>query len=186
MLRKIAKMGADTLSKPAEPVREPTAPEIRALAQDMIETCEDIGAGGIAATQVYAPLRLFVYRVRADLIPEGATLKPRSWTVVVNPEIIPQSSEKKVFMERCLSLPGLCGPVPRYTHVLCRGTTLEGEPLEIDARAKESMILQHEYDHLDGILYPMRMDDISKLAFVDECFGAPAYPLPISLEDYMV
>ena len=72
------------------------------------------------------------------------------------------------------------------THVLCRGVDLDGEPLEIEAKAKESMILQHERDHLDGILYPMRMADISKLAFVDECFGAPAYPLPIRPEDYMV
>ena len=186
MLRKIAKMGAEVLSKPADPVTDPTASTIRDLAQDMIETCENIGAGGIAAPQVYEPLRLFVYRVRADLIPEGGTLKSRPWTVVINPEITPMKPDKKVFVERCLSLPGLCGPVLRYTHVRVRGVGLDGERIEIDGRATESRILQHEIDHLDGVLYPMRMDNISKLAFVDERYGPAPYPIPISLEDYLV
>ena len=186
MLLKIARMGAEVLARPSKPVIDATAPEIRQLAHDMIRTCESVGGAGLAAPQVYHPLRMFVYRIREQRIPEGATLQPRPWTVVVNPEITPQSDEKSVCIERCLSLPGLCGPVPRYRHVICRGIDLDGKPLEIEGKAIEAYILQHEYDHLDGILYVSRMKDVSELAFVEERYGTPRYDIPVRIEDYMV
>src|SRR3954469_4532209 len=114
---RIAKMGNPVLLRNAEPVADPTAPEIRQLAADMQETLEDIGASGLAAPQVFVSKRVVVYRIIASRIPEGSGLAPRPWTVMVNPVITPKAPEKTPVWERCLSIPGLHGKVPRYLHI---------------------------------------------------------------------
>ena len=165
---RIAKMGNPVLLKKAEPVADPTAPEIRRLAADMQETLEDIGASGLAAPQVFVPKRVVVYRMIASRIPPGSGLKALPWTVMVNPVITPRTEAKTPVWERCLSLPGLHGKVPRFMHINITYQDLDGETVSHDAHSSWAALLQHECDHLDGILYPMRMTDMALLAYNDE------------------
>ena len=115
---KIARMGDEVLKRVAEPVEDPAAPEIVKLADDMRETLEDVGGNGLAAPQVHVSKRMVVYRVAERQIPPGSTMKPIPWRVLVNPVLTPLTEEKKPIWERCLSIPGLHGMVPRYTKVL--------------------------------------------------------------------
>src|SRR3954464_2984537 len=110
-------MGNPVLLGKAEPVADPTAPEIRNLAADMQETLEDIGASGLAANQVFVAKRVVVYRIIASRIPAGSGLEPRPWTVMVNPLITPKAQAKTPVWERCLSVPGLHGKVPRFMEI---------------------------------------------------------------------
>jgi peptide deformylase len=184
-IRKIARMGHDILKQVAPPVADPTAPDIAQLARDLIETCEDIGGNGIAAPQIYESQRMFVFRVRPDIVPAGATMGPIPWTVVINPALTFLGEETKLYWERCLSLPGLYGQASRYTHLRMDATGLDGKPFAITARYFVARLIQHEYDHLDGILYPMRMTDMATLGFVSE-LDTPAYPpLPVEPGDFV-
>lgn len=164
-IRQIAKMGHPVLRKPAAPVEDPRDPEIAHLAQDMRDTLEWIGAAGIAAPQIYDSRRVVVYHVTEDRIPPGVALEPVPWTVLVNPVVTPLTDEKDLIWERCLSLPGLHGKVPRYKKIGITFLTLDGTKEEREVDDWHAMLLQHECDHLDGILYPMRMTDLSLLAF---------------------
>ena len=161
-------MGNPILLQKAAPVEDPTAPEIRRLAQDMQETIEDIGASGIAAPQVFVSKRVVVYRIIAARIPPRSGLEPRPWTVMVNPVITPKTETKTPVWERCLSVPGLHGKVPRFMHINIRYTDLDGKTHSHDATSSWAALLQHECDHLDGIVYPMRMTDLSLLAYNEE------------------
>jgi len=165
---RIAKMGNPILMQVAAPVEEPSAPEIRRLAADMQETLEDIGASGLAANQVFVAKRVVVYRIIAARIPAGSGLEPRPWTVMVNPVITPKAQSKTPVWERCLSVPGLHGKVPRFMEITITYKDLEGKSHTHDARSSWAALLQHECDHLDGIVYPMRMTDMSLLAYNDE------------------
>ena len=165
---RIARMGNPVLLQPSAPVADPTAPEIRKLAQDMQDTIDDIGASGLAAPQVFVPKRVVVYRMIASRIPQGSGLQPRPWTVMVNPVIKPKSETKQQVWERCLSVPGLHGKVPRYTDITITYQDLQGKTVSHDATSSWSALLQHECDHLDGILYPMRMTDLRLLAYNEE------------------
>src|SRR5437016_10735826 len=165
---RIAKMGNPVLQRKAEPVADPTAPEIRELAADMQETLEDIGASVLAAPQVFVSQRVVVYRIIASRIPEGSGLQPRPWTVMVNPVITPKTEKTTPVWERCLSIPGLHGKVPRYLNINIRYQTLDGKTENYDAHSSWAALLQHECDHLDGVLYPQRMMDLSLLAYNDE------------------
>jgi peptide deformylase len=165
---RIAKMGNPVLSQVASPVADPTAREIRELAADMQETLEDIGASGLAAPQVFVSKRVVVYRMIASRIPEGSGLEPRPWTVMVNPVITPRNSAQIPVWERCLSIPGLHGKVPRFMHIDITYQDLAGKTVSHAAHSSWAALLQHECDHLDGIVYPMRMTDLSLLAYNDE------------------
>jgi len=164
-VRQIAKMGHPILQKPAVAVADPKDPEIARLAADMRDTLDWIGAAGIAAPQIYDGRRVVVYRVLAERIPPGVSLDPVPWTVMINPVVTPLTDEKEMIWERCLSLPGLHGKVPRHTKIRISFQTLEGESEEREVDDWHAMLLQHECDHLDGILFPMRMTDMSLLAY---------------------
>jgi peptide deformylase len=172
---RIARMGNPVLLQPSASVADPTAPEIRKLAQDMQDTIEDIGASGLAAPQVFVPKRVVVYRMIASRIPPGSGLQPRPWTVMVNPVITPKKDLKRDIWERCLSVPGLHGKVPRYTDIQISYHDLEGKNHAHDATSSWAALLQHECDHLDGVLFPMRMTDMRLLAYNEE-------PGPLALE----
>ncbi len=168
-------MGHPVLRRKAAPVADPTAPEIRRLVQDMLETMEDAGGTGLAAPQVHVPLRLLVFFVsgrRAAAEEEagdpGAGREDVPLTALINPEIEVLSEQTALGAEACLSVPGLVGQVPRFTRIRYRGMTLEGRPLEREAEGFHARVVQHECDHLDGILYPQRMTDLSQLAFTSE------------------
>jgi peptide deformylase len=166
---KTALMGNRVLTQVAEPVAEPSSPAVARLAAAMQETLEQIGVNGLAAPQVFVPKRLIVYRIPACKIPAGARLSPIPWRTLVNPELMPLTKERRpIGLERCVSIPGLHGEVPRWTGVRVRAQQLDGSPIEIVAAGYHARLLQHEIDHLNGILFPMRMTDLSKLGFNSE------------------
>lgn len=163
-LLKIARMGHPVLLQKAAPVEDPGAPEIRRLAADMIETMRDAPGIGLAAPQVHVGLRLFVIGLPAGRN-GGEALGPR---VLINPELTPLGEERVMRVEGCLSIPGLRGTVPRWLRVHYRALDCDGRVLEGEADGMHANVLQHENDHLDGILYPMRMTDFASFGFTDE------------------
>ncbi|MDW8444236.1 MAG: peptide deformylase [Acetobacteraceae bacterium] len=174
---KIARMGHPILLSRAQPVPDPTAPDVRRLAEDMIDTLLDAEAAGLAAPQVHVPLRLVVFRCRTDRStghPDDDPT-PRDIQVVINPELEPIGSETETAWEGCLSIPGLRGAVPRYARIRYRGLDLEGNSIDRVAGGFHARVVQHEVDHLDGILYPMRMTDLALFGFTEElCRAAQA------------
>lgn len=160
---KIARMGHPVLVGQAERVADPTAPEIRRLVADMAETMEDASGLGLAAPQVHVPLRLFVWRGGAGNV-----------IALINPEIEPVGEEVEDAWEGCLSIPGLRGSVTRPARIRFRGVDIEGRPFEGEAAGLAARVIQHETDHLDGVLYPMRMRDLSQFGFVEELSKAAA------------
>ena len=176
---KIARMGHPVLSRPALPVDDPASPAIARLIQDMVDTLVDANGAGLAAPQVHVPLRLVLFRVppgressQAETGADGSDSAPASAlespTVLINPEIEPIGTRMVEDMEACLSLPGLAGLVPRHDHIRYRYIDIECRSHECEARVFHARVVQHECDHLDGILYPMRMTDLSTLAFTSE------------------
>ncbi len=166
-LLKIARMGHEILLRRADPVADPTAPSIRQLVADMIQTMEDAGGVGLAAPQVHVPLRLFVFSVPEHRAEDGAD-QARPVGCLINPVLTPLDDEIAVYQEGCLSIPGLAGAVPRHRRVRFEGVDENGGTVGGDADGFLAVVLQHEYDHLDGILYPMRMTDLSRFGFTDE------------------
>ncbi len=173
----IARMGNPILRRRAGEVPDPTAPKVRRLVSDMLETMEYAGGTGLAAPQVHVPLRVVVFFVEAEraareagdavgaeeIVEEGVPL-----TVLINPEIEVLDPTESLGLESCLSLPGLAGEVPRAAAIRYRGRALDGSLVERTARGFHARVVQHEVDHLDGILYPQRMTDLSRLTFTSE------------------
>ena len=169
---KIARMGHPVLLQKCLPVADPGAPEIRRLVADMMQTMEDAPGVGLAAPQVYQALRLFVFRVpggRQD--PADA---PIGNTVLINPTVEPIGEEIAMGWEGCLSIPDLRAAVPRAVRIRYRGTDCDGNTIEREETGFHARVVQHEYDHLDGILYPMRMTDFRYFGFTDELDRAGA------------
>ena len=169
---KIARMGHPVLSRRADPIKDPTAPEIRNLVNDMLETLADIGGIGLAAPQVHVPLRVVIFEVPAARAARDSAGDEASggvpMTVLINPAIEPLADAKADGWEACLSVPGLTGLVPRYTQIRYSGYDLLGRKIQREAQDFHARVVQHECDHLDGVLYPMRMTDLSKLSFMEE------------------
>ena len=161
----IIKMGHPMLRKKASKVK--SIYKIEKLVRDMMDTLEFVGASGLAAPQVLEDQRLIVYRVKKNRIPQNATFKKVPWTVMINPVIKPIGKKKEFYWERCLSIPGLHGKVPRYSKIKVRFTNLRNEIIEHEAKSTWAALIQHECDHLDGILYPMRMKDFSFFGYND-------------------
>jgi peptide deformylase len=169
---KIARMGHPVLAQPAEPVADPTAPEIRRLVADMLETMIDSNGAGLAAPQVHVPLRVVVFQApaeRSDGLTDAELFDHTApLTVLINPHIEIGGPEREGGWEGCLSVPGLRGFVERAVHIRYRGVDHEGHPIERTARGFHARVVQHECDHLDGILYPQRMSDLKQLIFESE------------------
>lgn len=173
---KIARMGHPVLLEQCQPVPDPGAPEIRRLVRDMFETMEDAPGAGLAAPQVHVPLRLFVFRVldsRTSGAPDDTVVGN---TVVINPRIEPVTEEKHLRWEGCLSIPGLRAAVPRYRRIRYSGVDCDGRPVAAEVEGFHAGVVQHEYDHLDGILYPMRMTDFRLMGFNEEIARLAAPP----------
>jgi peptide deformylase len=170
---KIAKMGHPVLAGRTAPVADPAAPEIRRLVADMIETMIDANGAGLAAPQVHVPLRIAVFQAPEERAEEGFDEAERydhtaPLTVLINPVIEIAGPELEGGWEGCLSVPGLRGYVERPGHIRYRGVDHEGKPVARTARGFHARVVQHEVDHLDGILYPQRMNDLTKLIFESE------------------
>jgi peptide deformylase len=160
---KIARMGHPILLARAAEVPDPTAPEIHRLVADMAETMEDAGGIGLAAPQVHVGLRLFVWRTGAGGV-----------SALVNPVLDPVGDETEAAFEGCLSIPGLRGAVRRAARIRFSGLDIAGKPVEGEAAGIVARVMQHEADHLDGVLYPMRMQDFTQFGFTEELARAAA------------
>lgn len=167
-LLKIARMGHPVLRRRAEPVEDPTGEPVRRLVTHMVETMVDADGIGLAAPQVYVSQRLVMFQVPPDRLEDGEPPGPPGVTVLVNPEIEPAGDEIALGIEGCLSMPGLRGVVPRHRTIVYRGTTPAGERVERKATGLHARVVQHEVDHLDGILFVDRMDDFATLCFESE------------------
>lgn len=172
-IRKIARMGHPVLDRIAAMVPDPRQPWVRTLVDDMIETMIDANGAGLAAPQVHEPWRIVIFQAPATRAPDGLDMEEvydhtAELTVLINPEIEVQSEGREAGWEGCLSVPGLRGLVSRPDDIIYRGMNLDGELVERRARGFHARVVQHECDHLDGILYPQRMDDLSKLIFESE------------------
>ena len=168
---KIAKMGHPVLRRQAEAVEDPTAPEIKQLVASMIETMIDAEGLGLAAPQVYVPKRVVIFRVPredSDDEEDEPAVEPLPLAILINPEIEILGEDKVSSWEGCLSVPGLRGQVPRYAHICYAAWTPAGERIEQEAEGLHARVVQHECDHLDGVLYPMRMEDFSTFIFLSE------------------
>ena len=168
-LLKIARMGHKVLLRQAEPVPDPGAPEVRRLVADMIETMLDAPGIGLAAPQVYVPWRLFVFHLPAAR--SGApAVAPQA---VINPVVTLLGEEMVLRVEGCLSIPGLRAAVPRHVRIRYAGVDCDGQAVGGEVDGLHANVVQHEYDHLDGILYPMRITDFSQFGFADEMARLP-------------
>jgi len=169
-------MGHHILNQRADEVADPTAPDVARLVAAMIETMEDADGTGLAAPQVHMPWRVVVYKVMAgraeaeagDGEGEGAASREVPTTAMINPVVEPLGEETNVGFEACLSVPDMAGPVRRFNNVRVTYQTLDGETVSTEADGFHARVIQHECDHLDGILYPMRIEDMSQFGFVDE------------------
>jgi len=170
---KIARMGHPVLLLKAGPVADPADPEIQRLLADMAETLEDAGGVGLAAPQVHVPLRLFIYKVPAERAEDTDEIP---LTAVINPVITPLDERQVLGWEGCLSIPGLRAAVPRYRHIRLTGIDASGAVIDQELSGFAARVVQHETDHLDGILYPMRMADFRYFGFTEETLR---YPLPL-------
>lgn len=171
---KIARMGHPVLLQKCTPVADPGAAHIRRLVDDMMETMEDAPGVGLAAPQVYQTLRLFVFRVPAGRETQDPDDVPIGNSVLINPEVQLLGEERALGWEGCLSIPDLRAAVPRARRIRYRGVDCDGNVIERQVTGFHARIVQHEYDHLDGILYPMRMTDFRYFGFTSELDRAGA------------
>lgn len=169
---KIARMGHPILKKVAEAVADPTAPEVARLVDNMVETMLDAPGQGLAAPQVYVAKRVVVYIPppdgESDDGDESGGENSRKIRVLINPEISRLDDEMNDNWEGCLSVPEMRGVVPRYSRIHLAASGLDGSPIDETVEGHHARVLQHECDHLDGILYPQRMADLSTLMFESE------------------
>lgn len=166
-IRKVSRMGHPVLRQRAAeiPPAQMQSPPMQRLIDDMIETMIDYEGIGLAAPQVFEPLRLIVLGDPAADPQDEAAIP---LTVLFNPQFTAQSSECLDAWEGCLSIPQLRGVVPRATTVAVQGYDRKGQAMEMEAEGLFARVLQHEIDHLDGVLFLDRMDDLQTLTFVEE------------------
>jgi len=167
-LLKIAHMGHPVLRARSTEIEDPTAPWVRRLVEDMVETMEDAGGTGLAAPQVHMPWRIVVFQVGGERLSDLPGDTEQELTALINPVVEPVGNEIAYGWEGCLSVPGLRGVVPRHLRLRYRGVGLDGGAIERDVAGFHARVVQHECDHLDGILYPQRMTDHRLLVFLEE------------------
>lgn len=161
---KVARMGHPVLRERGRPLERADLrkPPLQKLIDDMIETMHEYAGVGLAAPQVHYPIRLFVALLDED--PDDSTTE----TVVVNPEIVPAGTARADGWEGCLSIPDIRGLVPRFTEIIVRGLDREGKALELPLKGFSARVVQHEADHLDGVLFFDRMESMQSLTYLDE------------------
>jgi peptide deformylase len=167
-VREILKMGDPRLLRVAEPVREFGTRELDALIADMFDTMHHANGAGLAAPQIGVNLQLVIFGFKQNQRYPEAPAVPE--TVLINPVLTPLSSVTEDGFEGCLSVPGLRGSVPRYTHLRYEGFDQHGNKISRDVDDFHARVVQHEVDHLLGILYPMRIKDFSKFGYTAVMF----------------
>lgn len=168
MIREVLRMGDPRLLAVARPVERWGSPELHALLEDMRDTMAAQDGAGLAAPQIGVPLRVVIFGLEHN--PRYPDAAPVPYTELVNPVLTPLSDEMEEGWEGCLSVPGLRGVVPRYRHLRYEGFDPKGAPLRRDVEGFHARVVQHECDHLDGILYPMRVQDFRRFGFTSVLF----------------
>jgi peptide deformylase len=173
-IREVLKMGDPRLLAVSEPVRDFGAPELAALLEDMRDTMRDLNGAGLAAPQIGVGLRVVIFGFdQNERYPEADAVP---FTVLINPELTPIGEITEEGWEGCLSVPGMRGLVPRYRDLRYTGFDEKGEPIDRTVSDFHARVVQHEVDHLDGILYPRRIRDLTQFGFVDALFPGQDIP----------
>lgn len=167
-------MGDPRLLGVARPVERFGTPELETLVTDMIETMHAADGAGLAAPQVGVDLRVVIFGFESN--PRYPEAKPVPFTVLVNPVLTPLSEQTEEGWEGCLSVPGLRGWVSRWSSLRYTGFDQWGNPIDRTADGFHARVVQHECDHLDGILYPMRVKDFHRFGYTDVLFPDPGSP----------
>jgi peptide deformylase len=167
-IRTVLKMGHPVLQQVAAPVERFGTPELAELVADMDDTMRAMNGAGLAAPQIGVSLRVVIFEVRGN--PRYPDVADVPYTVLVNPELTPLDDAMEDGWEGCLSVPGLRGLVPRYRSLRYRGFDAHGRPIDRTVEGFHARVVQHEVDHLDGVLYPMRMRDLRNLGYEDTLF----------------
>jgi peptide deformylase len=168
MIREVLKMGAPLLLQQARPLEQFDTPELHALLADMRDTMAHLSGAGLAAPQIGVGLQVVIFGVEQN--PRYPQAEEVPDTVLINPVLTPLSDELEEDWEGCLSVPGLRGMVPRHTRLRYQGYDEKGERIDRSVDGFHARVVQHECDHLMGILYPMRIRDFSKFGFIQALF----------------
>jgi peptide deformylase len=168
MIREILKMGDPRLLAIARPVTDIGDPALKDIIADLYETMRAANGVGLAAPQVGIGLRLMIFGFESN--PRYPDEKPVPMTTIINPWMELLTDETEDGWEGCLSVPGMRGLVPRATHIRYGGTLEDGTALEREARGFHARVFQHEFDHLNGVLYPHRIRDLTRFGFIEALF----------------
>jgi len=174
MIRPVLRMGDPRLWQKASPVEDFDTAELRQLLVDMRDTMAHLNGAGLAAPQIGVPLRVVIFGVTAN--PRYPDIEPVPDTVLINPVLTPLSGEEEEGWEGCLSVPGMRGWVPRFRRLRYSGYDESGKPFQREVEGFHARVVQHEVDHLDGVLYPMRIRDHRKFGFIEELFPGSELP----------
>jgi peptide deformylase len=180
-VRPILRLGHPVLRQVATPVAEFGTPALRELVHDMLETMRANDGAGLAANQIGVPTRVVVFELATN--PRYPDADPVPLTVLVNPEIELLGDERESGWEGCLSIPGMRGVVPRHRRLRYRGFDELGRPLDRTVEGFHARVVQHECDHLDGILYPQRIEDMTSFGFQEELVACGALPVAAAESD---
>lgn len=174
MIREVLRMGDPRLWEKSSPVARFDAPELNELIRDMRDTMAHLNGAGLAAPQIGVGLRVVIFGVQSNPRYPGIEAVPD--TVLINPEIQPLADELEEGWEGCLSVPGMRGWVPRWRRLKYKGFDEKGSPFEREVEGFHARVVQHEVDHLDGVLYPMRIRDFTRFGFNEALFPGEALP----------
>jgi peptide deformylase len=175
-VRTILRLGDPRLREPARPLTVFATAELQALVADLLDTMQAHDGAGLAAIQIGVPLRVVIFGLERN--PRYPDAEPVPFTVLVNPQIEPLGAEQEEGWEGCLSVPGMRGLVPRFTRIRYRGCDALGRPIDRSVTGFHARVVQHECDHLDGILYPDRIENRAAFGFVEELQASGAIPGP--------
>ena len=167
-IRPVLRMGDPRLLEPSRPVERFDTPELHALIADMDDTMKALNGAGLAAPQIGVGLQVVIFGVGRN--PRYPDAEEVPYTVLLNPRLAPLGEEMEEGWEGCLSVPGMRGLVPRYRRLRYTGYDQYGRPLERSASDFHARVVQHECDHLAGILYPTRIRDLRNFGFNEELF----------------
>jgi peptide deformylase len=168
MIREVLKLGDPRLLEKARPVAAFGTPELQSLLADMRDTMAHLDGAGLAAPQIGVGLRAVIFGVHRN--PRYPDAEEVPDTVLINPALEPIGDELVDGWEGCLSVPGMRGLVPRFRRLRYRGVDETGAPIDRTVEGFHAVVVQHEVDHLDGILYPMRIRDLTKFGFTEALF----------------
>jgi peptide deformylase len=167
-IREVLKMGDPRLLAVSQPVAAFGTPELETLLADMRDTMADLNGAGLAAPQIGVNLRVVIFGVESNPRYPEAEIVP--YTVLINPTLTPIGEEMEEGWEGCLSVPGMRGLVPRYRQLHYTGFDAGGQPIDRTVSDFHARVVQHEVDHLDGILYPRRIRDLTQFGYTDTLF----------------